>query len=918
MKTMMRCLVIVFVSLNLFFLLSAQNIQSQRLKSFSKTSSGVVDTAWVRHYASRLIHPSDEATAITSDVNGNIYVTGRSEDELVTVKYNSNGATVWVAYYNETRESFEKASAIAVDVSGNVYVTGWGGGSMYYGPHGGHYLTVKYNPAGIQQWVAQYDGTETFLDYAIAIVVDASGNVYVAGTSGYDYATIKYNSNGDSLWVARYNRPGNSWNEAVALTLDATGNVYVTGSSGTIKYNSSGVQQWAANQSADAVTVDSTGNVYVTGSGGTVKYNSNGVQQWIKNQSAHALAVDASRNVYVSGMSGSNYTTVKYNSNGDSLWGALYKGLVNYNTHVVGLALDGAGYVYVSGTSGNNYTTVKYNSNGDSLWIARLNGPLNSFCEATATTIDVFGNVYVTGKYCYLGMTSDYATVKYNSTGAQQWVAQYDGPTESHDVANAFAIDSSGNMYITGISEDSVNSDYSTVKYNSAGVQQWVARYDGVNGFFTKGAAVTVDASGYVYVTGTSSDSGTGNDYVTIKYNPAGIQQWSNRYNGPGNSDDDAIAITVDIIGNVYVTGNSVDTAGNSEYATVKYNSTGVKQWVASYTGGGATAIAVDASGYVYVTGSSDCFATIKYNSNGDSVWVARYIGPEHNDNAIALAIDASGNVYVTGSIYGIAMGWQYATIKYNNAGIQQWVARDNGEAADLIVDVSGNVYVTGNSGTVKYNSNGVKEWVTNQSGNALTVDAPGNVYVTTSSDFNWGSVQGDYKTIKYNPAGIEQWVAIYNGPGNNYDIPIDIAVDRTGNVYVAGTSVFQIGGWGAHILRSIFTTIKYIQTPTSVNQYSYSTPDVFMLDQNYPNPFNPSTTIIYSIPERSNVRLSIFNTLGQNISEIMNETKDAGSYEYSFNASQLSSGIYFYRIEATSVSNSKTFVETKKMVLMR
>jgi hypothetical protein len=91
------------------------------------------------------------------------------------------------------------------------------------------------------------------------------------------------------------------------------------------------------------------------------------------------------------------------------------------------------------------------------------------------------------------------------------------------------------------------------------------------------------------------------------------------------------------------------------------------------------------------------------------------------------------------------------------------------------------------------------------------------------------------------------------------------------------------------------------------------------ILEQNYPNPFNPSTTITFSIFERSTVRLSIFNTLGQKISEILNEVKDAGSYEQSLNASQLSSGIYFYRMDATSAQNSgKTFVETKKMVLLR
>lgn len=105
----------------------------------------------------------------------------------------------------------------------------------------------------------------------------------------------------------------------------------------------------------------------------------------------------------------------------------------------------------------------------------------------------------------------------------------------------------------------------------------------------------------------------------------------------------------------------------------------------------------------------------------------------------------------------------------------------------------------------------------------------------------------------------------------------------------------------------------------TDVKQSSSRLPEKYSLSQNYPNPFNPTTTITYSIPERSTVRVSIFNTLGQIISEIVNETKDAGSFEHSFNASQLSSGMYFYRIEAISTQNAgKTFVETKKMILMR
>ena len=127
---------------------------------------------------------------------------------------------------------------------------------------------------------------------------------------------------------------------------------------------------------------------------------------------------------------------------------------------------------------------------------------------------------------------------------------------------------------------------------------------------------------------------------------------------------------------------------------------------------------------------------------------------------------------------------------------------------------------------------------------------------------------------------------------------------------------VIDAKGW-SHEFHGYKLSLKYKSIITSMNKNDGIVRE-YMLSQNYPNPFNPSTTITYSIPERSTVRLSIFNTLGQKISEIVNEVKEAGSYEQSFNASQLSSGIYFYRIEAASVINSKTFVETKKMVLLR
>jgi len=190
-----------------------------------------------------------------------------------------------------------------------------------------------------------------------------------------------------------------------------------------------------------------------------------------------------------------------------------------------------------------DYYTAKYAAaDGALLWERRYHGPTWDN-QAAALAVDSYGNVVVTGSSANTAGNMDYYTAKYAaSDGALLWEKRYNGPADRDDWAHAVAVDISGNAVVAGVSED----DYYTAKYAAAdGALLWEKRYNGpANG---GASAVAVDGSGNVVVT-VFSDG----DYYTDKYAAEyAALLWERRYNGPANLDDCATAVAVDGAGKV-------------------------------------------------------------------------------------------------------------------------------------------------------------------------------------------------------------------------------------------------------------------------------------------------------------------------------------------------------------------------------
>lgn len=406
-----------------------------------------------------------------------------------------------------------------------------------------------------------------------------------------------------------------------------------------------------------------------------------------------------------------------------------------------------------------------------------------------------------------------------------QWTSRFNGQGDYSDVFNATVVASDGAIYAAGYTiNPDISKDILLVKFNNSGDTLWTRQFAGTGNGPDEALDMAMDADGHILLTGYQKGDGTGFDFITLQYDADGNLLWTAIYNYSTNETDQSNVITVDNAGNIYIAGQSDkdnSPLNDDDFVIVKYNNAGVQQWAKRSDGfGNATdrpaAIAVTTDGNLVVTGRSfngndDDYMTIKYNSStGAEMW-RKYFDRTHNDRATSIAVDAaSGKIVVTGRSNN-ANDYDFVTICYNTSGVEQWNQVydfvDDDRATHVAIDNSSNVYVAGNSDVnagvnvnynitlVKYNINGVQQYAQSFEGPAanddiptdLFVDGSGNATVTGTADTDPSSaVTNDIVALRYDNFGTLQWSA-QSGTATNNDVPDAIAVKNDGTVYIAG-----------------------------------------------------------------------------------------------------------------------------------
>jgi len=490
------------------------------------------------------------------------------------------------------------------------------------------------------------------------------------------------------------------------------------------------------------------------------------------------------------------------------------------------------------------------------------------------------------GGYAAAGITASFGgggfhmyVVKLNSSGTLQWSNAIGGTND--DIAFSIIQTTDGGYAVAGSTNSfgAGGKDIYILKLNDSGMLLWSKTIGGINDDEAYSIVQTVDG-GYA-VAGYTTSFGAGSyDFYIVKLDASGTPLWSKTIGGTDIDFANSIIQTTD--GGYAVAGYTLSFgAGSADAYIVKLDASGTLQW--SRTVGGTdidlafSIIQTTDNGYA-VAGLTSSFGAgghdayiLKIDPSGTLQW-SKTVGGTGDDYGFSIIQTTDGGYGVAGETYSFGMGLEdFFIVKLDASGMLQWsrtVGGKGGDVARSIIQTKDGGYAVGGE-TYSFGAGLWDLYI-------VKLDASGNTCGNSTSP-----------------------ISTITSPASTVTTPTPIVTTPSSTVTIPPTTVTPGG------------------TPTTmcvlgIHPISNEIPDSYELYQNYPNPFNPTTEIKFDLPKPEDVKIVLYNTLGQQSAVLVDGHYAAGSYSVQWNASNYPSGVYFYRITAGS------FTDVKKMVLLK
>jgi hypothetical protein len=517
--------------------------------------------------------------------------------------------------------------------------------------------------------------------------------------------------------------------------------------------------------------------------------------------------------------------------------------------------------------SGRNVLLIKTDQSGNIIWINGYGGNNDDEGNSVVQTSD--------GGYVACGYTKSYGSggndvylLKVDANGNQLWDRVFGG-TSDEEVYSMVLTDDGGFLLAGATSSfGSGSRDIWLIKTDASGNQQWTKTIGGLSSDGARSISKTFDG-GYI-ITGWTFSYGPGavGNVWLVKTDTAGNMVW-NKFFG-GTDDDRGLSVKQTTDGGYILTGYTASSgAGLDDMLLIKTDSLGNAQWQNTFGGSGrdyGNSVIQSSDGGFVVTGY-----TLSYGAGGDDLWIvktnelgnqlwSKTLGGAQSDVGNYLIETSDGSFIITG--HTLSRG----------AGLHDvWLIK---LASVIPVElVSFNASVSGNDAELK--------WITATEINNKGFEIQRAMIVNELKDYSWEAA------------------GFINGNGTSTETHIYSFIDKN----------LESGKYAYRLKQIDFDgSFEY----SDIVEIEISNPEEFVLEQNYPNPFNPTTVISWQSPVGIHQTLRIYDVLGNEVATLVDEYRETGRFKVEFYASNLASGLYFYKLTAGNYS------ATRKMILMK